>query len=229
MTLVRGGRDVSPYYEAHGHRGVQGLHRPARATARCKGDPSGHAVVHVPLLGGCSASEDPESLVWGACWHPVVERDRAPSRARRACSRSSTRRLRRASRPPTSAASRSRAARRRARTATAQPTALPSRRRPVLTRPRPRRRLQSRPRSGRLAPESAMTHRTPTRRPGGRGLPHRGAARARRHGRGPSRARRAARPPGRAQAARAGVAGDERARAAAARVAARRRRWTTRT
>ena len=52
----------------------------------------------------------------------------------------------------------------------------------------------------------------PTRRAGSRGLPHRGAARARRHGRGLPGARRAARPARGAQAARAGVAGDERLR-----------------
>ena len=61
---------TSPYYEAQGTELFKGC-IDRRRDRSCKGDPSGtlsFTIRYWALLG----SADPESLVWGACWHPVV-------------------------------------------------------------------------------------------------------------------------------------------------------------
>ena len=59
-----------PYYHGSGTEAFKGcLDR--RRDGRCKHDPSGTLSItfeYWALFG----SEDPASLVWGACWHPVV-------------------------------------------------------------------------------------------------------------------------------------------------------------
>jgi hypothetical protein len=59
-----------PYYHGSGTEEFKGcLDR--RRDGRCKHDPSGTLQItfeYWALFG----SEDPESLVWGSCWHPVV-------------------------------------------------------------------------------------------------------------------------------------------------------------
>jgi hypothetical protein len=60
----------SPYYEAQGTELFKGC-IDRRRDRSCKGDPSGtlsFTIRYWALFG----SADPESLVWGACWHPVV-------------------------------------------------------------------------------------------------------------------------------------------------------------
>jgi hypothetical protein len=61
---------TSPYYEAQGTELFKGC-IDRRRDRSCKGDPSGKlsfTIRYWALFG----SADPESLVWGACWHPVV-------------------------------------------------------------------------------------------------------------------------------------------------------------
>jgi len=61
---------TSPYYEAQGTELFKGC-IDRRRDRSCKGDPSGtlsFTIRYWALFG----SADPESLVWGACWHPVV-------------------------------------------------------------------------------------------------------------------------------------------------------------
>ena len=59
-----------PYYHGSGTESFKGcLDR--KRDGRCKHDPSGTLSMtfeYWALFG----SEDPESLVWGSCWHPVV-------------------------------------------------------------------------------------------------------------------------------------------------------------
>ena len=103
---------TAPYYEGKGTEVFKGC-IDRRRDRSCKGDPSGtlsFTFRYWALFG----SEDPESFIWGACWHPVVERD---GRLRRRAGRADVRRLAdqaAASRRRTSAASRCGAARRRA-------------------------------------------------------------------------------------------------------------------
>jgi hypothetical protein len=61
---------TSPYYEAQGTELFKGC-IDRRRDRSCKGDPSGtlsFTIRYWALFG----SADPSSLVWGACWHPVV-------------------------------------------------------------------------------------------------------------------------------------------------------------
>ena len=59
-----------PYYHGSGTESFKGcLDR--KRDGRCKHDPSGtlsFTFEYWALVG----SEDPESLIWGSCWHPVV-------------------------------------------------------------------------------------------------------------------------------------------------------------
>ena len=61
---------TSPYYEAQGTELFKGC-IDRRRDRSCEGDPSGtlsFTIRYWALFG----SPDPASLVWGACWHPVV-------------------------------------------------------------------------------------------------------------------------------------------------------------
>ena len=146
---------TSPYYEATGTEKFKGCIDRSRDRS-CKGDPSG-TLSFTFRYWGLFGSEDPESIVWGSCWHPVVERD---GRLRRRAGRADVRRLAvqarledRLHRQPHARGREGFAARRLA----AQPERDPRRRQPAAERgPWPRRRLQSRPRSCRLARTSAM-------------------------------------------------------------------------
>jgi hypothetical protein len=62
---------TEPYFEAQGTELFEGC-IDRRRDRSCKGDPSGTLSFRFrywALFG----SEDPASLIWGACWHPVVE------------------------------------------------------------------------------------------------------------------------------------------------------------
>jgi hypothetical protein len=62
---------TSPYYEAQGTELFKGC-IDRRRDRSCKGDPSGtlsFTIRYWALYG----SADPDSLIWGSCWHPVVE------------------------------------------------------------------------------------------------------------------------------------------------------------
>jgi hypothetical protein len=62
---------TSPYYEAQGTELFKGC-IDRRRDRSCKGDPSGtlsFTIRYWALFG----SADPNSLVWGSCWHPVVQ------------------------------------------------------------------------------------------------------------------------------------------------------------
>jgi hypothetical protein len=62
---------TSPYYEVEGTDLFQGC-IDRRRDRSCKGDPSGTLLFKArywTLFG----SADPNSLIWGACWHPVVQ------------------------------------------------------------------------------------------------------------------------------------------------------------
>ena len=62
--------ETSPWYHAEGTETFKGcLDR--RRDRSCKGDPSG-TLSFTFEYWALFASEDPASLVWGACWHPVV-------------------------------------------------------------------------------------------------------------------------------------------------------------
>lgn len=61
---------TSPYFEAQGTEEFQGC-IDRRRDRSCKGDPSG-TLSFTFQYWALSGSADPESLVWGACWHPVV-------------------------------------------------------------------------------------------------------------------------------------------------------------
>ncbi len=62
--------ETSPLYHAEGTEAFKGcLDR--RRDRSCKGDPSG-TLSFTFEYWALFASEDPASLVWGACWHPVV-------------------------------------------------------------------------------------------------------------------------------------------------------------
>ena len=61
---------TSPYYEGTGTEAFKGcLDR--RRDRSCKGDPSGTLSFKFHYWA-LFASEDPASMIWGACWHPVV-------------------------------------------------------------------------------------------------------------------------------------------------------------
>jgi hypothetical protein len=62
---------TEPYYEGTGTEVFEGC-IDRRRDRSCKGDPSGTLsfTFHYWALFG---SADPDSLVWGACWHPVVQ------------------------------------------------------------------------------------------------------------------------------------------------------------
>ena len=62
---------TEPYYEASGTELFDGC-IDRRRDRSCAGDPKGtlsFSFSYWALFG----SDDPSSLVWGACWHPVVE------------------------------------------------------------------------------------------------------------------------------------------------------------
>lgn len=61
---------TSPYHEAQGTEQFKGC-IDRRRDRSCKGDPSGTLsfTFHYWAVFG---SADPESLIWGSCWHPVV-------------------------------------------------------------------------------------------------------------------------------------------------------------
>ena len=60
----------SPFFHARGTEKFKGcLDR--RRDRSCKNDPAG-TLSFTFEYWGLFASADPESLVWGACWHPVV-------------------------------------------------------------------------------------------------------------------------------------------------------------
>ena len=62
--------ETSPWYHAEGTEAFKGcLDR--RRDRSCKGDPKG-TLSFTFEYWALFASEDPASLVWGACWHPVV-------------------------------------------------------------------------------------------------------------------------------------------------------------
>jgi hypothetical protein len=61
---------TSPYYEAQGEEKFKGC-IDRRRDRSCKGDPSG-MLSFTFRYWGLFASEDPESIIWGSCWHPVV-------------------------------------------------------------------------------------------------------------------------------------------------------------
>jgi hypothetical protein len=62
---------TEPYYEGTGTELFKGcLDR--RRDRSCAGDPSGSLTFSFHYWG-LYGSDDPESLVWGACWHPVIE------------------------------------------------------------------------------------------------------------------------------------------------------------
>jgi hypothetical protein len=61
---------TSPYYEGTGTEEFKGcLDR--RRDRSCKGDPSGTLSFEFHYWA-LFAAEDPASMAWGACWHPVV-------------------------------------------------------------------------------------------------------------------------------------------------------------
>lgn len=61
---------LSPYYEAKGTESFMGC-IDRRLDRSCKGDPSGTLTFEFRYWA-IYGSADPASLVWGACWHPVV-------------------------------------------------------------------------------------------------------------------------------------------------------------
>ena len=61
---------LSPYYEGKGTESFKGC-IDRRRDRSCKGDPSG-TLSFTFLYWAIYGSADPASLVWGACWHPVV-------------------------------------------------------------------------------------------------------------------------------------------------------------
>jgi hypothetical protein len=61
---------TSPYYEAKGTEEFSGC-IDRRRDRSCKGDPSG-TITFDFRFWGLYGSADPESLVWGSCWHPIV-------------------------------------------------------------------------------------------------------------------------------------------------------------
>lgn len=63
--------DDSPYFHAEGTELFKGCVDRARDRS-CKRDPSG-TLSFTFEYWALFASPDPESLVWGACWHPIVE------------------------------------------------------------------------------------------------------------------------------------------------------------
>jgi hypothetical protein len=61
----------SPYFHGRGTELFEGcLDR--KRNRSCKGDPSGTLSFTFDYWA-LFASDDPESLVWGSCWHPIVE------------------------------------------------------------------------------------------------------------------------------------------------------------
>ena len=66
---------TEPYFHARGTELFKGcLDR--RRDRSCKGDPKGTLSFTFEYWAQF-ASSDPESLVWGACWHPIVDGTRA--------------------------------------------------------------------------------------------------------------------------------------------------------
>ena len=72
---------TEPYYHGRGTESFRGcLDR--RRDRSCKGDPSGT----LSFTFDYWALFDGEDLVWGSCWHPVIERDGRLRGRARACS-----------------------------------------------------------------------------------------------------------------------------------------------
>jgi hypothetical protein len=61
----------SPYFHATGTELFKGCLNRGRGRS-CKGDPSG-TLSFTFEYWALFASPDPESLVWGSCWHPIVK------------------------------------------------------------------------------------------------------------------------------------------------------------
>ena len=61
---------LSPYYEGKGTESFKGC-IDRRRDRSCQGDPSG-TLTFTFRYWAIYGSADPASLVWGACWHPVV-------------------------------------------------------------------------------------------------------------------------------------------------------------
>jgi hypothetical protein len=61
---------VTPYYEGKGTEEFKGC-IDRRGDQSCKGDPSGTLSFEFRYWG-LFGSEDPASLIWGSCWHPVI-------------------------------------------------------------------------------------------------------------------------------------------------------------
>jgi hypothetical protein len=61
---------TSPLYSAKGTERFRGC-IDRRRDRSCKGDPAG-TLSFTFLYWALFESSDPDSLVWGACWHPVV-------------------------------------------------------------------------------------------------------------------------------------------------------------
>jgi hypothetical protein len=61
---------TTPYYHARGTELFKGC-IDRRRDRSCKGDPSGTLELTIEYWG-LFASPDPASLVWGACFHPIV-------------------------------------------------------------------------------------------------------------------------------------------------------------
>jgi hypothetical protein len=61
----------SPLYEAKGTERFRGCLDRGR-DGSCAGDPSGTLTFRF-LLWAKNDPNDPSSLIWGACWHPIVE------------------------------------------------------------------------------------------------------------------------------------------------------------
>ena len=61
---------TSPYYEGKGTEAFKGC-IDRRRDRSCAGDPSGTLSFEFRFWG-LFGSDDPSSLIWGACWHPIV-------------------------------------------------------------------------------------------------------------------------------------------------------------
>ena len=61
---------TEPYYHGRGTERFEGCFD-RRRDHSCKGDPKGTLSLEFEYWG-LFASADPASLVWGACWHPIV-------------------------------------------------------------------------------------------------------------------------------------------------------------
>jgi hypothetical protein len=61
---------TSPYYEGKGTEAFKGC-IDRRGDRSCAGDPSGTLALEFRYWG-LYGSNDPSSLIWGSCWHPIV-------------------------------------------------------------------------------------------------------------------------------------------------------------